>query len=177
MLGAHASGQKGAGSSAYRFGHNGGNCPARAAARDAVPWNPDLMHEYAECLVRMLMDRLELAAALVWFGHNGGMCPARAAARDAVPWNPDSMHMQERCVARMPPGRAEPAAADTNGGHNGGMRRCVCYAPNLHCRGSGGRRAHPAGSARGSARSHPGSHVASVSAGHSPLTSTLIMKG
>ena len=30
----------------------------------------------------------------------------------------------------------------------------VDYAPNLNCRGSGGQQAHPAGSARGRARSH-----------------------
>ena len=38
--------------------------------------------------------------------------------------------------------------------HTRAMRRCRNHAPNLMCRGSGGVLHRPAGSARGSARSH-----------------------
>src|SRR5258706_12810597 len=60
------------------------------------------------------------------------------------------------------------------------MSRCINHAANIICRGSGGRRAHPAGSARGGARSHARERTCRVSSGERegqrPLPSKHIQK-
>src|SRR5262249_31999132 len=49
------------GAVALRRRRQGAPAPPAPPARDCVPWNPDLMHSYAENLARMLTGNVEQA--------------------------------------------------------------------------------------------------------------------
>src|SRR4051812_9133892 len=82
-----------------------------------------------------------------------------ATPAGASPLDPDSMHSLVKRLARMLMDNWEQAAAHAYFGmpiacwHTKGMCRWLVLAASIKCRGSGGRLALPAGSARGGARS------------------------
>src|SRR5215210_7228618 len=81
-------------------------------------------------------------------GRQGWAATPAPPARDYVPWNPDLMHS-------VPSAWRSCLRVDwiwqqlSRSWHTKGMRRCADHAASLYCRGSGGRLAHPAGSATG----------------------------
>jgi len=70
------------GAAALRGRRHWATRPPAPPARDFVPWIPDSMLAYAKRQARMLMGRLEQAAAGVHYWHTKGMrrCAHRAAS-------------------------------------------------------------------------------------------------
>ena len=70
------------------------------------------------------------------------------------PWEPQFDASECRGLGAHAWGILERAAAQSMFRHNEGIHQCIDHATDIICRGSGGPPAHPAGSARGGARSH-----------------------